>query len=107
LKRGEDAPGHVRVDDEDAVGLLDGRLPLGRCAGERHALVARVVERKVDRAERRLEDGDGEQVDKLDELGDGVRVAPEVRSDDQRALGGEEGVRDALDGCCAGTRSIS
>lgn len=95
------APGNVRVDDEDAVGRLDRRDPFRRRASKARSKVARVVKRQVDGAKGRLEDGDREEVDELGQLGDGCVVAAEVRRDDERRLGAEEGVGDARDGCTA------
>lgn len=61
--------------------------------------MARVRERQVDVADARLKDRDREQLDKGTQEVDGSGVAAEVGGDDQRRLGLQEGVADALDRC--------
>lgn len=80
----KNVPGHVGVNHEDHVGLSDeGVRGLTECDSGVHD----VVEGEVDSREAGGEDGDGEEVDELDELGDGSEVATEVGGDDEGVLG--------------------
>lgn len=84
----KNAPRHVGVNHNDHVGLSDEGV---RGLAESDARVHRVVEGNIDGRKAGGEDGDGEEVDELDELGNGSEVATEVGGDDEGFLGCREG----------------
>jgi hypothetical protein len=88
------SPRDVRVKDKDEVGLLDKLVVLTKG----YAGVGRVREGEVDGREARLENGDGCQVDELDQLLNRGMVSTEVGGDDQWLLCLCERVGDANDG---------